>query len=468
MMLRFNSLTTRVLFFASIWAAIAIVAIALVISSLYRNSTERSFRFVLRANLNSVINAVSMDAAGQLSGNPQLGSLAYERPDSGWYWIVDAIPSKAGKHNEVPRLASPSLGSQDLAIPSVEDYPFSRNYVRTYPASDASGNGLIVAETEVDLGPGAARIRVAGNRDVVERDISGFNKRLFLALGLFGVGSLIINALAILAGLKPLDQARRALERIRAGEADRLSGEFPREIDLLAGEINQLIEMNARVVDRARKQVGNLAHSLKTPIAVLLNESRDLDPEKGQLVRNQVGSMQAQVQAYLDRARIAAQRGSVLARTDIETALGRMIRVMAKLNPGVSFASEIDPPQARLAIEQQDFEEAIGNLLENAARFAKEQIIVRVAPASPPEGAAAGSGWLAVSVDDDGPGLSEQERAEALKRGRRLDESRPGNGLGLSIVAEICLEYGGSFSLERAREGGVSARMLLPGLIARS
>tara|TARA_B100000949_G_scaffold200757_1_gene188459 strand:- start:394 stop:1797 length:1404 start_codon:yes stop_codon:yes gene_type:complete len=466
-MLRFNSLTARVLFFASIWAAIAIVAIALVISGLYRNSSERGFRFLLRANLNGIINAVSMDATGRLSGNPQLGSLAYSRPDSGWYWIVDALPPKDGQPENGPRLASPSLGAHDLAIPSVEEVPFSRNYTRVYPAGDEAGNELMVAETEVDLGPGAARIRVSGNRDVIERDIGNFNRRLFLALGLFGIGSLIINGLAILAGLKPLDHARRALERIRAGESDRLTGDFPREIAPLAGEVNQLIEMNARVVDRARKQVGNLAHSLKTPIAVLLNESRELEPEKARLVRTQVESMQAQVQAYLDRARIAAQRGSVLARTDTEAAVSRMIRVMAKLNPSVDFSFSVVPPRVKLAVEQQDFEEAIGNLLENAGRFANSKVAVRVTRVPPPEDAVAGSTWLAVAVDDDGPGLSEQERKEALKRGRRLDESKPGNGLGLSIVAEICTEYGGHFSLEQSGEGGLSARMVLPGLLAR-
>ena len=140
---------------------------------------------------------------------------------------------------------------------------------------------------------------------------------------------------------------------------------------------------------------------------------------------------------------------------------------MAKLNPSVDFSFSVVPPRVKLAVEQQDFEEAIGNLLENAGRFANSKVAVRVTRVPPPEDAVAGSTWLAVAVDDDGPGLSEQERKEALKRGRRLDESKPGNGLGLSIVAEICTEYGGHFSLEQSGEGGLSARMVLPGLLAR-
>lgn len=461
--MRFNSLTARVLLFATIWAAIAIIAIALVISTLYRRASERGFSALLRAHLNTVINAVSMDDAGRLTGNPQLGSLVFSQPDSGWYWVVDPLPPNSG-----PRLASPSLGAAEITIPSTNAYPFNERYIRIYPVEGPFGDQLRVAETEVDLGAGPARFRVTGNSELLERDISAFTHRLYLALGLFGLGSLIVNAVAILIGLRPLDHVRRALERIRGGEETRLTGKFPAEIAPLAAEVNQLIEMNARVVDRARKQVGNLAHSLKTPLAVLLNESRELAPEHGQLVRTQVETMKAQMQAYLDRARIAAQRGSVLARTDADVAIARMVRVMAKLNPQVEFSAEIAPKDATLAVERQDFEEALGNLLENAARFARQRIVVRVGPVSPPARTDRLAGWFAVVVDDDGPGLSEEQRKEALKRGRRLDETRPGTGLGLSIVAEIAGEYGGTLELDRAPEGGLSARMILPGVFAES
>lgn len=461
--MRIRSLTARVLLLASIWAAIAIIAIALVISTLYRRASERGYGDLLRAHLNGVINAVSMDDSGRLTGNPQLGPLGFSQPDSGWYWIVDPITPAGGQ-----RLASVSIGTVELPLPSVEKFPFNDRYLRAYPVVDSTGNKLEVVETEVDLPNGVARFRVTGNRDILENDISQFNNRLFLALGLFGIGSLIINALAILVGIRPLDHAREALGRVRAGEADRLTGEFPREIVPLADEINQLIDMNARVVERARMQVGNLAHSLKTPIAVLLNESRGMNPKHGELVQTQVQTMQSQVQTYLDRARIAAQRGSVLARTDVTDALGRMVRVMDKLNPDVEFVTSIVPPSAKLAIERQDFEEVLGNLLENAARFAKSTVFIDVRPASVPKSGGRTGYWFAVEVKDDGPGLNEDERREALKRGRRLDESRPGTGLGLSIVSEIVSEYEGSFELDRAKQGGLAACMVLPGLPSES
>jgi len=456
------SLTARVLLFASVWAVIALVVIAIVISQLYRAGSERAFGDLLRAHLNSVINAVSIDANGHLTGNLQLGDLVFEQPGSGWIWLVEPLGDLEG-----PRLASVSLGEATIAVPPVAELPFNQRYQRSYPARDGQNNPLEVVETEVELDSQgrAARFRVAGNRQVLEAEIAAFSGNLYLALALFGIGSLVVNAIAILVGLRPLDHARKALGRIRAGEARQLDGVFPREIAPLAGEINELIDANHRVVERARMQVGNLAHSLKTPIAVLINESRDMTPAHASLVRAQAETMQAQVQTYLDRARIAAQRGSVLARTEAAPVIERLVRVMAKLNPDLAFSTDIEPRDAVLAMETQDLEEALGNLVENAAKFARKQVLVSLRPTT----------WLEskrpmfrIDIDDDGPGLDEAGMREAMKRGRRLDESKPGTGLGLSIVGEIASEYKGGFALARAASGGLSARLTLPALITQA
>jgi signal transduction histidine kinase len=454
-----GSLTARVLLLATVWAVIALVVIAVVISQLYRNGSERAFAELLRAQLNSVINAVSIDPDGRLTGEPQLGDLVFEQPGSGWIWLVEPIADTSGS-----RLASVSIGDGTLEVPPLADNPFDERYLRFYPARDSFGNALTVAETEVELDSEgrAARFRVAGNRAVLNAEIDAFSRNLYLALALFGIGSLLVNAVAILIGLRPLDHARQALGRIRAGEADQLDGAFPREIAPLAGEINALIDTNRRVVERARMQVGNLAHSLKTPIAVLINETRDMTPAHAALVRAQADTMQAQVQTYLDRARIAAQRGSVLARTEAALVIDRLVRVMAKLNPNLEITADLEPRAALLAVESQDLEEALGNLIENAAKFARSRIVVRLRPMRDPEGR--GRRFFRIEIEDDGPGLDEAEMAEAVKRGRRLDETKPGTGLGLSIVTEIATEYQGGLALARAGSGGLMARLTLPGL----
>jgi len=457
-----GSLTARVLLFASVWAVIALVAIAIVISQLYRAGSERAFGDLLRAHLNSVINAVTISDDGRLSGNPQLGDLVFDQPGSGWIWLVEPLGGL-----DSPRLASISIDDSTLASPLIEELPFNDRYQRSYSATDSDGNQLEVIETEVELDNQgrAARFRVAGNREVLEAEISAFSTNLYLVLALFGIGSLMVNAIAILYGLRPLDHARQALGRVRAGEAQQLDGSFPREIAPLVGEINALIDANHRVVDRARMQVGNLAHSLKTPIAVLINESRDMTPAHQTLVRAQAETMQAQVQTYLDRARIAAQRGSVLARTEAAPVIERLARVMAKLNRDLDFATDIEPQDAVLAMESQDLEEALGNLVENAAKFARQNVTIRLRAMPETEGQRP---MFRIDIDDDGPGLDEAGMREAVKRGRRLDETKPGTGLGLSIVEEIASEYNGAFGLAKAGAGGLSARLTLPALITEA
>ncbi|OHV75655.1 HAMP domain-containing sensor histidine kinase [Rhizobium sp. LCM 4573] len=460
-----RSLTARVLLLATAWSALALVVIAIVISALYRQSAERAFTDLLRAQLYNVINSVSIGEDNALVGNPQLGDLRFSQPETGWYWIIEPL----GTFAATP-LSSSSLGVSNIAVPSILNVPFDNRYERFYQTNDAFGNHVLVAETEVVLdGEGrAARFRVSGNLAVVEEDIRTFSRSLYIALAVFGLGSLIVNGLAILYGLLPLDAARKALEKVRRAEAERLEGDFPREIMPLANDINALIDSNRRIVERARMQVGNLAHSLKTPIAVLLNESRTLDRPQSELVKSQAEAMQAQVQSYLNRARIAAQRESVLARTEAEPVLERLIRVMRRLNPDKNFHLSIQPSSLALAMEQQDMEETVGNLLENAARFCKTGVWVTAVPAPQPPGMEGGDqprrSWVEMAVEDDGPGLEPDQIKEAMKRGRRLDESKPGAGLGLSIVREITGEYQGVFELSRGPRGGLKARLLLPGV----
>nr|WP_156535295.1 MULTISPECIES: HAMP domain-containing sensor histidine kinase [Rhizobium/Agrobacterium group] len=452
---------------ATLWYIIALVTMAVVISALYRQGAERSFNDLLRAQLYNVVNSVTVGDGESLSGSPALGDLRFSQPGTGWYWLVEPL----GSFNAAP-LASTSLGLTNLPVPSFEESPFDQNYERFYGMTDSFGNRLRIAETEVILDESgrAARFRVSGNLKVVEDEITGFSHRLYAVLAMFGVGGLLVNAVTIIFGLKPLDRARRALERIRGGEAERIEGEFPREIEPLANEINALIDSNHRIVERARMQVGNLAHSLKTPIAVLLNEARVLDPPHGEVIKAQASAMQSQVGTYLNRARIAAQRESVLSRAEVEPVLERLVRVMRKLNPDKQFEVHLESQASGqglvLAMESQDLEEILGNLLENAARHSETTVTVtaRIAPTGEVGLDPGRRAWLEIIVEDDGPGLDPDQIGEALKRGRRLDESKPGTGLGLSIVKEITSEYQGKLGLSRGVNGGLLARLVLPAL----
>ncbi|KAA0971058.1 histidine kinase [Aureimonas fodinaquatilis] len=447
-----SSLTARVIALSSLWALAAFLVVGGVISSFYQSTAEAGFQAVVRAQLFNLINTVAVDEAGRLTGSPDLGDLSYSQPLSGWYWEVLPAADNTSGH-----LMSFSLGPGEIASPTTAEVPFDGQYRRAYETDGLDGEVVYVEEAEVvlDADNHVARFRVMGNADIIRSDIARFNENLSLYLGAFAAGSILINALAILYGLAPLRRVRRALGEVRAGRSETLAGQFPLEIQPLAIELNAMIDNNRRIVERARTQVGNLAHSLKTPIAVMINEADAIGGERGRVVAEQSERMRVQVQHYLDRARVAALSEGAIARTPVKTSLERLVKVIRRLNPQISLKVNWQTStELVFAGEKEDFEEVLGNLLENAAKWAHSHINITIAEL--------GDDAFQVLIDDDGPGLGEDEIAQATKRGRRLDEAKPGSGLGLSIVADTITQYRGQFNLSRAPIGGLRAEVLLP------
>ena len=248
---------------------------------------------------------------------------------------------------------------------------------------------------------------------------------------------------------------------IRSGRAERLEGEFPVEIAPLARETNALIEANREIVERARTHVGNLAHALKTPLSVIVNEAaaRGNDP-LAQKVLEQADIMRDQVARQLERARLVARSTVVGTLIDVPPVVTALARTMEKLHRDRDIAIAVDVPEhARFRGEQQDLEEMIGNLVDNACKWAQSRVAIEVAA----EGRASDAEpKVRVIVDDDGPGLSPAERERVALRGQRLDESKPGSGLGLSIVIELASLYDGVLTLGTAPIGGLRAELALP------
>lgn len=451
-----RSLAFRVVAFSTVWAILALIVIFTLITTLYRQASERGFDSLLSAHLFNLIGSVGISDTGVLTGSPDLGDLRFSEPNSGWYWSV--LPASEGVTGE----RHSSSMTQPIPSPSAAEVPFNSAFQRTYTTDGLDGEELKVFESEfvLDTKNHAARFRVMGNETELEAEISAFQHRLLTYLSLFGVGMISINAIAILFGLQPLRRVRNALAMVREGTAQRLTGRFPVEIEPLANETNALIENNRRIVERSRTQVGNLAHSLKTPLAVLINEGRALGGAKGQLIAEQVGSMQKQVDHYLQRARVAAQRDSVVYRTPVTPLVERMLRVVQKLNPQTRLSLSTSDEDIVFAGEREDLEELLGNLLENAMKWAKSTVMVSVART--PGGDALG--LFEIGIEDDGPGIPEEKAREALQRGRRLDETKPGTGLGLAIVADLVNEYGGTLALERSSLGGLKAIVRLRSL----
>lgn len=447
-----RSLAFRVIGFSTIWAILTLIVIFTLITTLYRQASERGFDSLLSAHLFNLIGSVGVSETGQLTGAPDLGDLRFSEPNSGWYWSVE--PASEGVHGN---LHSSSM-TTTIPSPTVAEVPFNSSFQRSYSTDGIGDEELQVFESEfvLDAKNRAARFRVMGNKTELEHEIATFQGRLLTYLSLFGVGMIAINAIAILLGLQPLRRVRNALAQVREGTAQRLDGRFPAEIEPLANETNALIENNKRIVERSRTQVGNLAHSLKTPLAVLVNEGRALGGAKGQLIADQAASMQKQVDHYLQRARVAAQRDSVVYRTPVTPLVQRMVRVLQKLKPDVSLSLTLPAADIVFAGEREDLEELLGNLLDNAMKWARSTVAVSVTPAA--------AGLFELSIEDDGPGIPEDKARDVLKRGRRLDETKPGTGLGLAIVADLVNEYGGALALERSTMGGLKAVVRLRSL----
>ena len=372
--MRINSLATRFLIISTLWSILALVVTAVILTAIYKNNAEQNFEELLNAHLYNLMGVVDIDKTGKLTGIPNLGDPHFQQPYSGWYWSV--VPQPSG-NPKFTILRSVSLTEGVLQTPSDSNIPFKDGFLRSYQLSGFDNEQLVAVEAQIFLGDGndVFRFLVAGNYNALTAEIGDFTRSLVIFLSLFGLGMIGATFVIIKLGLRPLARAKLALNKVREGGAERLEGTFPDEIAPLVDEMNALIDANKTVMERARTQVGNLAHALKTPISVLKNEVRSMDGEPSRTVEEQANRMQEHVQRYLDRARIAARSSSINARTPVKPVLDRIFRVMQKLNSHIDIGSEgLENNQIMFHGEQQDLEEVLGNLIENACKYAKQKI----------------------------------------------------------------------------------------------
>ena len=323
---------------------------------------------------------------------------------------------------------------------------------------------LRIVERTVDLGEeGRYLVAVAGDAQEVEDEAQSFDRALVVTFGVLATALLLTTMFQVRFGLAPLKRISASLAAIRAGTSERLEGRFPEEIAPLARETNALIDANREIVERARTHVGNLAHALKTPLSVIVNEAaaRGEDPLAAK-VREQAAVMRDQVQHHLERARIAARATVIGTVTEVAPVVTAMARTMEKIHRDRGIVIDIETaPATKFRGEKQDLEEMVGNLVDNACKWAQSRVAIEVLTG---RAESAANPTLRVVVDDDGPGLnpSQRERIQVPRRGNRLDETKPGSGLGLSIVTDLAALYGGALTLGTAPIGGLRAELVLP------
>jgi signal transduction histidine kinase len=268
-------------------------------------------------------------------------------------------------------------------------------------------------------------------------------------------------------GTSALDQLRTRLASVHRGEAPRVTGRYPSEVQPLVDDLNALLADRERSVQRAVAKAGDLAHGLKTPLAVLSQEAQRAAQagyaDVAASVGHEVGRMRKHIDHHLAHARAVASGVSPGTHAVVKTSADALSRTLTQLHAERGIAIDVRvAPEHAVRCPREDLEEMLGNLLDNASKWAHSKVSVAVSARPGANGDATAGGWLHIRVDDDGPGLTPEQRAEPIARGRRLDETKPGSGLGHSIVADLAYCYSGSLELDRSEAGGLSARLTLP------
>ena len=439
-----RSLTARLTLVAALGALPVLLIAGASLLWLFYERIESKFDAFLAAYQQQLIAGAELNADGTLHLSAQPADPHFDLPFSGWYWQVSAGDRTLAQSPS----AGPLQGSDGLPISHFEG------------AEDWIGPGEIelrAVARAVRL-PGSdtpLRVVVMGPHTEIDQEVLAFGIQLALALGALGIAFLLATALQVRYGLLPLGALRAALQTVRKGTAPRLAGDYPVEVAPLVEELNEVLAHNEALISRARVQAGNLAHGLKSPLTVLRQELTELKDERGEILRDQVAIIGDQVERVLARIRAAGPLSAASGRTKVGPILQDLSFSLDIIHRERGVAIDLDcPEQAMFAGDAADLAEMLGNLMDNACKWARSRVRASVV---------FDGGRLVILIDDDGPGIPPTRREAALKRGGRLDQTTPGSGLGLDIVHEIAELYRGSLQLEDSPHGGLRARLGLPG-----
>ena len=436
-----RSINLRLLLAVLLMVLLALPVAGWLLAHHYRTAAVNAFDERLEATLNVVIAGVTYDPlAGQLNYERALGDPRFDHVYSGWYWQI----TDDANHSVTSR----SLWDQRLPVLESE-----RVTARTLPGP--RGQQLRVVERDIYLAPleTPLHVSVAARDDDLREDIQEFQQMLWL--GLLGLGALLLGVLALQVrwGLAPLRRMNANLREVEQGRAEQLETRLPDELATLAKSMNAVLARDQRLIERGRHTAGNLAHALKTPISVMRLLAKQLPGESRDTWEAELSRIDSAVRHHLARAS-AAGEGVRFAPVALQGTLAPLINGLARLaqRRHITLRQTVDSG-VRVHMDGQDLQEMVGNLLDNALRWGKSDVHIRLQ---------AQSEMLLLVVSDDGPGMTPQECQAAVQRGRRLDEQRSGSGLGLAIVTDLVTLYHGQMRLQRAESGGLEVVIELP------
>ncbi len=446
-----RSLKTRLIAVATIWIAIAVVVAGFLLSRVTREFLVGQFYDELYVHLDELQGLMEYDDKGQFSLQRPLSDPRYLKPLSGFYWEI-----QKGGH----LLArSSSLEGPKLNVP---DDDGADAQVHTHRINGPTGE-LLVAERLrwLDSTRDPLRIIIGTDKRYLDGELQKFNKVLTWSLGAFALSMIGAAVLLLLYAMAPFGQLRAALARLRNSDAPQVSGAFPEEVQPLIDDLNNLLTASGEQILRARAQAGNIAHGLKTPLAVLVDEARQLGESGAEhsagIIREQCRRMQNQIDYQIARARAAVGRSRPVAASSLGDTAEQVVRALSRLHieRGLKIENRVSA-NLMVACEAQDLNEMLANLVDNACKHAKTEVVVRADTNAAP-------GFVSVYVEDDGPGLPPEAWDVVFKIGAQwTTQPGGGSGLGLPIVRDLVQLYGGEITLGQSPLGGLLVTVNIP------
>ena len=442
-----NSLAVRLFFSATVWIILTLLSAGLLLSDLNKQNNLEAFDDRLNLLLETLIGGSKVDSSDGITVVTSIGEPRFFQPYSGWYWQINKGNKTLSRSRSMwDQVFTPDkrlIGGRSQFIDAV-----GQNNKQLIEKKD-----LYIVEREISF-PGISEpinFILSGDTFEYKENIKNFDNTLSAILIFLGVGLMMAVFLQVKFGLFPLNKIKDALFKIRNGDKKKLEAKYPLEVQPLATEINDLLEHNEKIVERARTHVGNLAHVLKTPLAVITNE---IDKEN-KLLSNQITLMKKHIDRYLKKAHLESVGKNIKSKIAFLEFLNKMVLIFQKLYPNKEIEFKRGFKEFFVYGSMEDMEELIGNLIENACKWGKEKVRIKFENH--------GKNKVKILIEDDGPGLEKEQKNKVFTRGFRVDEQTPGSGLGLNIVKDIIEIYKGEIWLEKSSSlGGLKVNIILP------
>ncbi|MBT8052272.1 MAG: hypothetical protein HKN57_06515 [Xanthomonadales bacterium] len=439
-----KSLTKRIITLSVFWIVIALVFTGVLMGQFYREHTQGHYDDHVFTHVEELVAAVETLPNGKLVLSREPTDPRFHRINSGWYWEILSVDKSL--------YSSPSLGTNLLDLSNTEVTESHEVQILEGPGGHHLRAQVINVAYPHEAG--ALTIVATAPEMAITDDVKEFYLHIATSFLVLGIGLSVAVVMQVRLALRPLNAIQSGISDIKAGKTERLPREFPSDVQPLVDELNYLLDHNETLLKRARNQLGDLAHSVKNPLTVIRNEARTLSGKQGQLILDQSHVMANSIDHYLSRARIYGKQDAIGYRTSVRSVIDDLSFAVEHIHKDRKIGIELLCIEDKwFRGESQDLEEMAGNLIDNAFKWAKTRVVVSCS---------SDHQNLALIIEDDGPGIDEQEIETITRRGKRLDETTPGHGQGLGITEDIANLYGGELKLGRSDLGGLKATLILP------